>query len=128
MRVWLKAAFATAMFVPGGAAFAQKNPGITIPTGPMTPPASAIQRPPAFVPPNIPNVSASQAEGSDPAAERVARGLPLDPQTRDLRDRLPPDLPAVERALHLRPPVGSATDMRGRTPSAQEIVDALAPR
>jgi hypothetical protein len=54
--------------------------------------------------------------------------LPLDPGVRELRDQLPPNIPAVERALGLRPPRGPATDMRGRIPSPREIADALAPR
>jgi hypothetical protein len=130
-------------------AMAQKYPGNTIPSGPTAPysaPAPYTAPVPYTVPtpytapmpsrppyPTMPvtpmQPSASIASpGSDVAAERFARSLPLDPAIRELRDQLPPNVPAVERALGLRPPRGSATDLRGRVPSPREIVDALAPR
>ena len=64
----------------------------------------------------------------NPDAERLAQALPLDPQTRELRDQMPADPRGTELRLGLREPRGPATDLRGRTPSPQEIVDALAPR
>ena len=116
------------------AANAQKYPGATIPAGPQIPysapspystPYTAPARPQMTIP-ALPAAPAAQ-EG-DAAAARVAESLPLDPATRDLRDRLPPNVPAVERALGLHPPSGPATDMRGATPSPRDIVNALAPR
>jgi hypothetical protein len=119
---------------------AQKYPGATIPTGPQVPysapspystpspysaPYTAPLRPPVTAPASP---AAPAGQEADAAAERVAQSLPLDPATRDLRDRLPPNIPAVERALRLRPPRGPATDLRGGTPSPREIVNALAPR
>ncbi len=126
-----------------GDACAQKNPGNTIPTAPVTPyaaPVSPYAAPVSpyaapYTAPARPQVtspaepaSPPAAQGGDAAAERVARSLPLDPSIRELRDRLPPNIPAVERSLGLRPPRGPATDLRGRTPSSREIVNALAPR
>jgi hypothetical protein len=128
------------------AADAQKYPGATIPTGPQVPysapspystpspysapspyatPYTAPVRPQATIP-ALPAAPAGQE--ADAAAARVAQSLPLDPATRDLRDRLPPNVPAVERALGLHPPTGPATDLRGGTPSPRDIVNALAPR
>ena len=116
------------------AADAQKYPGATIPTGPQVPysapspystPYMAPVRPQVTIP-ALPATPAGQ-EG-DAAAARVAQSLPLDPAVRDLRDHLPPNVPAVERALGLRPPRGPATDLRGGTPSPRDIVNALAPR
>ncbi len=109
-------------------AWAQKNSGPLLPT---SPPAYA---PPAYAPPSYaprppsstPRPAAPQA--GNPDAERLAQTLPLDPQTRELRDQMPPDPRGAERRLGLREPRGPATDLRGRTPSPQEIVDALAPR
>jgi hypothetical protein len=119
--------------VLAGSSMAQKYPGNTIPTEPAVPYTAPLLRPPTMVPqaqpmrPTPPLASPTEPAG-DASAERVARSLPLDPGLRELRDRLPPDIPAVERALRLRPPRGPATDMRGRTPTPREIVDALARR
>ena len=115
------------------AAMAQKNPGTTIPTSP--PPASVAQpayRPPpqaapAPTPAPMPPPSA-RAPGGDPAAEALANRLPLPPATRDLTNQLPADIAGTERRLGLRRPQGPATDMRGRVPTTEEIVNALAPR
>ncbi len=113
-------------------AVAQKNSG---PLLPVTPAAPAMvpqpSRPPVQrpAPPPGPRMSQTPSQGgTNPDAESLARTLPLDPQTRDLRDAAPPDRAGTERRLGLREPRGAATDMRGRTPSPREIVDALAPR
>lgn len=114
-------------------AWAQKNSG---PLLPMSPPAYS---PPAYAPvPNAPRSyapamprpmpSAAAPRPGNPDAERLAQSLPLDPQTRELRDQMPSDPRGTERRLGLREPRGPATDMRGRTPSPREIIDALAPR
>ena len=107
-----------------GVAAAQKYPGTGIPRGPAPPPRPpAVQAPPPAVP-----AAPAASTGHDAGAERIARGLPLDPAVRDLQNQLPANVPAVERTLGLHPPTGRATDMRGRLPSPREIVDALAPR
>lgn len=117
-------------------AWAQKNSGPLLPTSPpaYAPPAYApppyasppFARRPYAVPAPQPMPPAPQA--GNPDAERLARTLPLDPQTRELRDQMPADPRGAERRLGLREPRGPATDLRGRTPSSREIVDALAPR
>lgn len=112
-------------------ALAQKNTGPVLPTFPpgMAPRPAA---PPAYAPPPSPLPSLSSAPSApragNPDAERLAQSLPLDPQTRELRDQLPPDPRGTSRRLGLREPRGPAVDLRGRTPSPREIVDALAPR
>lgn len=124
-------------------AWAQKNSGPLLPTSPpaYSPPAYS---PPAYAPPPYspqpyasrpyappaprPMPPAAAPQGGNPDAERLARTLPLDPQTRELRDQMPADPRGAERRLGLREPRGAATDLRGRTPSPREIVDALAPR
>lgn len=110
-------------------AMAQKNSGPLLPLAPAAPVAPAPVRPaaprpmaPAAVPPQ------PGPAGTNPDAERLSRTLPLDPQTRELRDAVPPDRVGTERRLGLREPRGPATDMRNRTPTPREIVDALAPR
>ena len=105
-------------------ALAQKNTGPVLPTFPpgMAPrPAPPVS---ALPPPSAP----SAPRAGNPDAERLAQSLPLDPQTRELRDQLPPDPRGTSRRLGLREPRGPAVDLRGRNPSPREIVDALAPR
>lgn len=120
---------------------AQKNSGPLLPTSPpaYTPPAYA---PPLYAPPPpasppfarrpyaapAPQPMPPAPQAGNPDAERLARTLPLDPQTREMRDQMPADPRGAERRLGLREPRGPATDLRGRTPSSREIVDALAPR
>lgn len=125
--------FVAGLAVP---AWAQKNSGPLLPT---TPPA--YTSPPYMPSPSMPSPYASPryarpapralppaARAGNPDAERLAQSLPLDPQTRELRDQMPADPRGVERRLGLREPRGPATDLRGRAPSPREIVDALAPR
>ena len=59
-------------------------------------------------------------------ASRMAGSLPLDPAIRSLRDRLPPDVAGLRRQLGLVAPRTAGTDLRGRTPSKAEILDAIA--
>lgn len=118
--------------VPPGAAVAQqKNTGPVLPTFPpgmSAPPSAAPPPAPAYRPAPPPPASAAPRTGN-PDAERLAQALPLDPQTRELRDQLPADPRGTGQRLGLREPRGPATDLRGgRTPSPREIVDALAPR
>ena len=111
---------------------AQKNSGPLLPTTPL-PYAPHPYVPPAYDPPqtSAPRVFDAPrppvARAGNPDAERLAQALPLDPQTRELRDRMPADPRGIERRLGLREPHGPAADLRGRTPSPREIVDALAP-
>lgn len=64
---------------------------------------------------------------ADPAVERLARNLPLQPGLRDLRDAAPADSVAVIRQLGLRPSSAPATDLRDRIPSVEELLLALLP-
>lgn len=118
-------------------AWAQKNSGPLLPIdAPPSFPAARPQMPPPQMSPQMspqpmmPRVSpqASVSGAGNPDAERMARTLPLDPQTRDLQDQLPANPRDVERRLGLREPRGPATDMRGRTPTPREMVNALTPR
>lgn len=109
-------------------AWAQKNSGPLLPTSPPAyAPPSYTSRPP-YPPPAARPPPPPGPQAGNPDAERLAQTLPLDPQTRELRDQMPPDPRGAERRLGLREPRGPATDLRGRTPSPREIVDALAPR
>ena len=111
--------------VPLQAAMAQKNTGPTLPT---FPPGMSPRPPPqAASPPPLATAPMEQRAGN-PDVERLAQSLPLDPQTRELRDQLPNDPSGVSRRLGLREPLGQVVDLRGRNPSPREIVDALAPR
>lgn len=107
------------LLVLGGEALAQKYPG------PATPPRPT--RPTVPAPLSEP-VGPAAAPQNNPVVEQQAAALPLDPATRELRDAVPADVPGIERQLGLREPRGPRTDLRGRTPSPQEIADALAPR
>jgi len=112
-------------------ALAQKNSGPLLPVAPAAPAAPQQVRPvtPRMAPPSTALPGALPgAGGTNQDAERLGRTLPLDPATREIRDGVPPDRIGTERRLGLREPRGPATDMRGRTPSPREIVDALAPR
>jgi hypothetical protein len=82
---------------------------------PSTPPSASLSTP-------------RKSDGSNAAANRISARLPIDPATRDLRDRLPPDIPGLKRRLGLNAPKAAGIDMRGRTPSKSEIVNALAPK
>lgn len=114
---------------------AQKNSGPLLPlappvTAPTSRPGPSSAAPSYGAPPGpqvTPQVISPRGGNSD--ADRLAQTLPIDTQTRELRDQLPADPRGTERRLGLREPRGPATDMRGgRTPSTREIVDALAPR
>ena len=109
------------------AAWAQKNSGPLLPLD--TPPSRPAYVPPAYNPAAPrPVPQAAGPGGNNPDAARLAQTLPLDPQTAGLQNQEPPDPHGVERRLGIREPRGPATDMRGRTPSPRDIVNALAPR
>lgn len=127
------------------AAWAQKNsgpllpdaPAYRVPTAPVynPPPPVYAPSPPQYAPPYVPQSAPAYApafspprRAGNPDAERLAQSLPLEPSTRELQDQLPPNPRATEARLGLREPQGPATDMRGRTPTPREIVDALAAR
>jgi len=121
-------AFVSGMAVP---AWAQKNSGPLLPVSPPYPPPSyspSSYPSPSYMPPRAPRPLPPAARAGNPDAERLAQSLPLDPQTRELRDQMPADPRGTERRLGLREPHGPATDLRGRAPSPREIVNALAPR
>jgi hypothetical protein len=111
----------------GATAQAQsKYPGTTLApsTVPTAPPPRPAAIPPVATPP--PAQAAPAPAENNTAVARLADSLPLDPATRDLRNRLPADPRGIERRLGLREPHGPRVDMRGRTPTPKEIADALA--
>lgn len=124
VRPLLLGAVASVLLAP--AAMAQKYPG-PVPEA-MPRPAPAYRAPEAMPAPGFPPAPAEPQAGSNPAVEQFSRSLPLDPATRELRDRLPADVPGTQRQLGLREPRGPRLDLRGRTPSPREIADALASR
>jgi hypothetical protein len=82
---------------------------------------------PGAVPRSIAPPAAAAPAGEDPVVA-AAGNAALPPALRDLRDQVPPDPAGLARSMGLRAPSGPATDLRNRTPSSREIVDALAPR
>ena len=120
------AAGGVALWLLATPALAQKNSGPLLPASPASPYAAPA---PALVPaPSRPSPAAPAPRAGNPDAERMAQALPLDPQTRELRDQMPADPRGTALRLGVREPRGPATDLRGRTPSPREIVDALALR
>ena len=110
-------------------AWAQKNSGPLLPTEPYAPaPRPYIPPPQRVVPPPSYQPPAAPRDGGNPDVERQAQALPIDPRDRELRDQMPADPRGIERRLGLQERRGPATDLRGRTASAREIVDALRPR
>jgi hypothetical protein len=100
--------------------------GLLAPAGVFTPVLAQDGIKPGSAPrPVTPPVAAPT--GEDPVAA-AAGNAALPPALRDLRDQMPPDPAGLARSMGLRAPSGPATDLRNRTPSSREIVDALAPR
>jgi hypothetical protein len=59
--------------------------------------------------------------------DEVAHDLPLDPATFAISDTIPANAAVIERRLGLRRPHVEARDLRARTPTLAELVQALAP-
>jgi hypothetical protein len=123
--LWLPYLYLTVM-AAASAQIVAPSPSAKAPSPTYAPPsyvpASPAQRaplPPAALPPP------STVGGGDAGARQLENTLPLDPATRNLQDQVPPNPGAVERQLGLRQPVGPVTDLRGRAPSPQEIVNGL---
>jgi hypothetical protein len=104
---------------------------------PLPSPAERITQTRTFGPPRYrtgdvavrsDNTGTVPAEGASRAVDDLARDLPLDPAIRNLGDALPDHAGAIELRLGLRRTNVAGIDMRGRTPSSAEIVEALAPR
>jgi hypothetical protein len=74
------------------------------------------------------NGGAETAESANHTVDELAHDLPLNPGIRDLADVMPTDVGAIELRLGLRRTSVAGNDMRGRTPSAAQIVQALEPR
>jgi hypothetical protein len=74
------------------------------------------------------SVEAMPGDGPSHAVDDMANALPLDSATRNLSDTMPTQPALIERHLGLRRTQVAATDMRNRSPSSAEIVQALAPR
>jgi hypothetical protein len=71
---------------------------------------------------------AKQDAASAAAIDQIARDLPLDEDMRGISDAMPARPAVLALRLGLRRTTVSAIDMRGRSPSSEEIVQALAPR
>jgi hypothetical protein len=69
-----------------------------------------------------------EPEAGNPEVDQLVRDLPFDSVTRNLSNAMPADPNAVELRLGLRRTQAVGTDMRGRTPSPDEIVQALVPK
>ncbi len=77
--------------------------------------------------PATPQMAPAGQAGEDPQVAATGdQRLPAN--LRDIRDQVPPNAQQLATQLGLRSPRGQRTDMRNRTPTAQEIVNALAPR
>jgi len=127
LTTWVRmvlSALACATLVSVAAMAQSKYSGPTLnPTNTPSKPAPPVDRQPVTSPDNATPPANAEADG---AARSLAARLPLDPATRDLRNRLPADVPGTIRRLGLREPHGSRVDLSGRTPTPKEIADALA--
>jgi hypothetical protein len=74
------------------------------------------------------NFEATAGEGPSRSVDDMANDLPLDSASRNLSNTMPTQPAIIERHLGLRRTQVAATDMRNRSPSPAEIVQALAPR
>jgi hypothetical protein len=68
--------------------------------------------------------------GSDPnsvkkAISRLEATYELPPEILNLRGQLPADPESIIRQLNLHPPVANTTDLSDRTPTVEEIIEAL---
>jgi hypothetical protein len=68
-----------------------------------------------------------EVSGPSRIVSQIARDLPLDSRVRNLRDTMPSDAADIERRLGLRRTRVAGFDLRRKVPSADEIVQALAP-
>jgi hypothetical protein len=73
------------------------------------------------------NRATEQPGGPIDAVTKAARELPLDPAVKTMNDTMPYDAAAVEHRLGLHRPRVAGIDMRQRTLTPAEIVDALEP-
>ncbi len=81
---------------------------------------------PRSIKPASPATAARTEPERDLDAAALARRLPLDPAIGNLRDTLPADIPEAMRQLGLHPTEGVRMDLRGRSLTTEEIVNALA--
>jgi len=65
---------------------------------------------------------------ADDAAWKVEQATGLPPELRDLKDQVPPNANELIRRLGLHDDPATRVDFRGRTPTPEEIVEALRPR
>jgi hypothetical protein len=82
----------------------------------------------AGVPPTPDTLSGRNEKTADDAAWKVEEASGLPPQLRDLKDQAPPNPKEIIRRLGLHDDPATRVDFRDRTPSAEEIVEALRPR
>ncbi len=102
---------------------AAKPGGITMP-----PQGGGTARPAVPTQPITPPGAPSGAQPGEDPRVAAAGDQRLPPELRNMRDQVPPNSQQLAARLGLRSPRGQRTDLRGRTPSAQELVNALAPR
>jgi hypothetical protein len=121
----------TAPADPGSAPSSPKRATTSLPTKQVIHSRPAGPQPRANVPADSPSaVEASATEppgGSIDVVTRAVGELPLDPAIKALNGTMPNDAAAVERRLGLRRTRVPGIDMRQRTPTPAEIVDALEP-
>jgi hypothetical protein len=82
----------------------------------------------AGVKPTPDAVSGRNEKAADDAAWKVEQATGLPPELRDLKDQVPPNAKELIRRLGLHDDPAARVDFRGRTPTPDEIVEALRPR
>jgi hypothetical protein len=100
----------------------------TLPALAQTPPgdvAATLQN--AGVRPTPDAMSGRDEKTADDAAYKVEEASGLPPQLRDLKDQVPPDPQGLIKRLGLHDEPAVRVDFRNRTPTAEEIVEALRP-
>jgi hypothetical protein len=82
----------------------------------------------AGVAPTPDALSGRNEKTADDAAYKVEQATGLPAQLRDLTDQVPPNPQELIRRLGLHDDPAVRVDFRNRTPSSEEIVEALRPR
>jgi hypothetical protein len=124
--------------IPGGQDIINRaQSGARPQPSPATP---SVERPPsggsdvadtlakAGVPASPDAMTGRNEKSADDAAYKVEQSSGLPAQVRDLKDQVPPNPQALIRQLGLHDDPAVRVDFRNRTPSTEEIVDALRPR
>jgi hypothetical protein len=102
-----------------------------LPAAAQTPPAGgdvADTLAKAGVKPTPDAVTGRNEKTADDAAWKVEQATGLPPELRDLKDQVPPNAKELIRRLGLHDDPAVRVDFRDRTPTPEEIVEALRPR